>query len=195
MTSDFAAHPEKSSTRRTASFEDERLESLLDAALSASAPAHAPPPQLSERVLQRTPTVGASAERASGEHATKPHGGDGVLARIGPRRASFFALALAASLVALVTLGVVRFGLDPGSPAGGQGPADIAAMERELDRLAAADTLATTDASIESRIDALALHLDYLDTSDPWADPEAALVDAAISEQMLRESDEMYLMF
>lgn len=198
MTRESPQHDNRGSTRKARPLDDDRLASLLDAALSHEAPPYAAPPGLSQRVLQRVPAAqqsaaAASTTEASSIEASASSGRPGVLARIGPRRASL--LALAAAVAALVTFGVLRFGPNPAPLAGGEASPEIAAIERELERLAAAEALNVSNDTIDARIDELALHLDYVDTSDPWADPEAALLEAAVSEALLHDSEEMYLLF
>ena len=185
--------PSEYAPRRTApmppELDDQRLASLLDDALSHDALSHDAPPGLSRRVLERTPTVVAAGVRGNASPASdRP----GVIARIGVRRAPL--LAVAAVFLALLTFGVLQYARDAGLPALPAEP-DIAAIERELDRLAAADDLDMSDDTIDARIDELALHLDYVDTSNPWADPEAALLEAAVSEALLRDNEEMYFLF
>lgn len=187
MTRDSAQPDPVASTRTTGPLDDQKMTSLLDAALSHDAPPHAAPPGLSERVLERVPRVGASP---AGAWQDNDH--DGVLARIGPRRG--LAFAAAAAVAAILVLGVLPFLQQADPPGDGSSP-NFVMIEWDLETLAAADALGTSDETIESRIDELALHLEYVDASDPWADPDQALLEAAVSEELHRDSDEMYLLF
>ena len=162
---------------------DPRLDALLDRAL---APAD-PPAGLVDRILERTPRA---APREVGE-ASQDTDRPAVAGGIGPARRVARALAVAA---AAAVVGAVAL-WQPWHGGGAVDPAVIASVERDFDRIVMAEALASEQSLVDRQLDTLALRVAYAGESDPWADPDAALTEAAAEHELSQWSEDLPLLF
>ena len=173
---DRPAHPDPSADREAV---HPTLDGLLDAALQVDAP-----PGLAERVLARTPRVAATAPAEAVPRSA-------VVARIGPARLSA-ALALPAGPAIAATFAWWQ----PWTHApAGPSPGALATLHAELDTLARAEALTREETRFDRELDTLSLQLAMVQTSDPWADPEAAMTEAAAQHAVEAWADDLPLLF